>query len=158
MNPPAKNRLPNACLNCRALRDIQAARVNNARTRTAIQIEDALEFGQTVRRNCVHLGAALLQARRNRLLKFVSDFWGPQVDSGLPVDSVFLVEASKPYKELRNFTNTIEMQPRKEVQQELSELATEPDHWFAKLKALSEPSPILISGACISGSIRIGNE
>src|SRR5262245_13239238 len=63
-------------LKCRALRDIQAARVNNARTRTAIQIEDALEFGQTVRRNCVHFGRCPAPSAAEPALKVRQRFLG----------------------------------------------------------------------------------
>jgi hypothetical protein len=53
------------------------------------------------------------------------------------------VEASKPYKELLYFTNSVHMEPRKDAGEELNELRTAPDRWFARLKTLSKPSPNL---------------
>jgi hypothetical protein len=127
-------------LKCRALRDVQAARVNNAKARTGIATEDVLEFGRIVRRNCTHLAHALLQAR---LLQFMDGFLGPAIDHGLPITSVALVEASRPYKELLYFANSVHMESRNDAQQELSELATELDRWFAKLKSFVETEPDL---------------
>jgi integrase len=54
-----------------------------------------------------------------------------------------LVEASKPYKELLYIANCIHMESRKDVQQKLSELATEPDRWFTKLKSFVGTEPDL---------------
>jgi hypothetical protein len=96
-----------------------------------------------VRRNCAHLGAALLQARRARLLQFINEFLGSQHDSGLPFANTVLVEASKPYKELLYFTNSVHMEPRKDAGEELNELRTAPDRWFARLKTFIETEPNL---------------
>ena len=40
-------------------------------------------------------------------------------------------------------TGSVHMESRKDVQQEFSELATEPDRWFAKLKSFVETEPDL---------------
>jgi hypothetical protein len=127
----------------RAKKDVLVARHTAGRQRTAIAIEDVLELGRIVRRNCVHLGAALLTARRARLLEFANDFWGPPFDSGLPISSVALVEASKPYKELLYFTNTVHMEQRQDKDEELAELATAPDRWFTGLKDFIPTEPAL---------------
>jgi hypothetical protein len=127
----------------RAKRDVLIARHTAARQRTGIAIEDLLEFGRIVRRNCTHFAHALLQARRARLLQFMDGFLGPAIDHGLPITTVALVEASKPYKELLWFTNSVHMEARKDVNEELSELATDPDRWFAKLKSFVETEPDL---------------
>jgi hypothetical protein len=122
---------------------VENARHTAARQRTGIAIEDVCEFGRVVRRNCTHLAHALLQARRTRLLHFIDGFLGPAIDHQLPITSVALVEASRPYKELLWFTNSVHMESRKDVQQELSELVTNPDRWFAKLKSFVETEPDL---------------
>jgi hypothetical protein len=127
----------------RARHDVLIARHTAARQRTTIQIEDVLEFGRIVRRNCVHLGAALLQARRTRLLQFMDGFLGPAIDHGLPITTVALVEASRPYKEFLYFTNSVHMEPRKDSNEELSELKTAPDRWLGKLKTFVASEPDL---------------
>jgi len=54
-----------------------------------------------------------------------------------------MVQASKPYKELLWFTNTIHLEPRQDVEQELSELATASDRWFSGLRRFIETEPDL---------------
>jgi hypothetical protein len=107
------------------------------------RIEDVLKFGRIVRRNCVHLGAALLTARRNRILGVLDALFGPQLNSGLLISNADMVQASKPYKELLYFTNTLHMEQHHDKDQELRELATEPDRWFTGLKRFVETEPAL---------------
>lgn len=125
----------------RAKKDVLVARHTAARQRTTIQVEDVLEFGRIVRRNCVHLGAALLQARRIRLLEVLNSLFGAQLDSGLPVTNIDMVQACKPYRELQSFYNSVHMQGHKDVNEELAELKTAPDRWFAKLKSFIGAEP-----------------
>jgi hypothetical protein len=68
---------------------------------------------------------------------------GPQVDSGLLIANTDMVQAAKPYRELQYFCNTIHMERRKDLDEELSELATAPDRWFTKLKSFVGTEPAL---------------
>jgi len=54
-----------------------------------------------------------------------------------------MVQASKPYKELLYFTNTLHMEQHDDKDEELRELATEPDRWFTGLKRFVETEPAL---------------
>jgi hypothetical protein len=125
------------------LQTASAARHTAARQRTAIGVEDVCEFGRIVRRNCVHLGAALLTARRARLLGALDALFGPQFDSGLLISNTDMVQASKPYRQLQNYTNTLHMEQRQDKDEELSELTTAPDRWFTGLKNFIGTEPDL---------------
>ena len=127
------------------------ARQTAARQRTAIAVEDVLEFGRITRRNCTHLAHALLQARRARLLQFMDSFLGPAIDHGLPITSVALVEASNPFKELLWFTNSVHMEPRRNSGEELAELKPAPDRSFTKLKSFVGTEPDLDLGSVFLG-------
>ena len=78
----------------------------------------------------------------------MDSFLGPAIDHGLPITSVALVEASNPFKELLWFTNSVHMEPRKDAGEELNELRTAPDRWFAKLKSFVGTEPDL-DVACV---------
>ena len=81
----------------------------------------------------------------------MNSFLGPAIDHGLPITSVALVEASKPFKELLWFTNSVHMEPRRNSGEELAELKPAPDRSFTKLKSFVGTEPDLDLGSVFLG-------